>query len=72
MTTQSFIATKEHRRFAEFADAGFVNIVGGCCGTTPAHIAAARAEFDKTRGPGFKYSTRLADRKPALDYRKNP
>ncbi|PUA79337.1 methionine synthase [Nocardioides currus] len=25
---------------AEFADAGFVNIVGGCCGTTPAHIAA--------------------------------
>ena len=23
----------------EFADAGFVNIVGGCCGTTPAHIA---------------------------------
>ncbi|MEY2553449.1 MAG: 5-methyltetrahydrofolate--homocysteine methyltransferase, partial [Ilumatobacteraceae bacterium] len=22
----------------EFADAGFVNIVGGCCGTTPAHI----------------------------------
>ncbi len=24
---------------AEFADAGFVNMVGGCCGTTPAHIA---------------------------------
>ena len=23
----------------EFAQAGFVNIVGGCCGTTPAHIA---------------------------------
>jgi 5-methyltetrahydrofolate--homocysteine methyltransferase len=22
----------------EFAEAGFVNIVGGCCGTTPAHI----------------------------------
>jgi 5-methyltetrahydrofolate--homocysteine methyltransferase len=28
----------------EFADAGFVNIAGGCCGTTPEHIAAiARA-----------------------------
>ncbi|RBY87663.1 methionine synthase [Blastococcus sp. TF02A-30] len=28
----------------EFAEAGFVNLVGGCCGTTPAHIAAiARA-----------------------------
>ena len=24
---------------AEFARAGFVNIVGGCCGTTPEHIA---------------------------------
>ena len=23
---------------AEFADSGFVNIAGGCCGTTPAHI----------------------------------
>ncbi|MFL5119829.1 MAG: methionine synthase, partial [Microvirga sp.] len=28
---------------AEFADAGFVNIVGGCCGTTPEHIAAIAA-----------------------------
>jgi 5-methyltetrahydrofolate--homocysteine methyltransferase len=24
----------------EFAEAGWLNIVGGCCGTTPAHIAA--------------------------------
>ncbi|WP_439117424.1 methionine synthase [Nocardioides abyssi] len=24
----------------EFAEAGFVNLVGGCCGTTPAHIGA--------------------------------
>lgn len=24
----------------EFAESGFVNIVGGCCGTTPAHIKA--------------------------------
>jgi 5-methyltetrahydrofolate--homocysteine methyltransferase len=24
----------------EFASSGFVNLVGGCCGTTPAHIAA--------------------------------
>ncbi len=26
----------------EFADSGFLNIVGGCCGTTPEHIAAIR------------------------------
>jgi 5-methyltetrahydrofolate--homocysteine methyltransferase len=25
---------------AEFADSGLVNVVGGCCGTTPAHIRA--------------------------------
>ncbi|MFN3687679.1 methionine synthase [Salinarimonas sp.] len=25
---------------AEFADSGLVNLVGGCCGTTPAHIRA--------------------------------
>src|SRR5690606_7880514 len=24
----------------EFADSGFFNVVGGCCGTTPDHIAA--------------------------------
>ncbi len=36
----------------------------------PSHIEKARAEFDKRRGPDFKYTTRLADRKPALDYRK--
>jgi 5-methyltetrahydrofolate--homocysteine methyltransferase len=23
----------------EFAKSGFLNIAGGCCGTTPAHIA---------------------------------
>ena len=29
---------------SEWVDDGLVNIVGGCCGTTPAHIAAiARA-----------------------------
>jgi 5-methyltetrahydrofolate--homocysteine methyltransferase len=28
------------RMIAEFAQSGFVNIVGGCCGTTPAHIRA--------------------------------
>jgi aminobenzoyl-glutamate utilization protein B len=38
--------------------------------SNPAHLEHARVEFDKSRGPDFKYSTRLADRKPALDYRK--
>ncbi|HWJ07856.1 MAG TPA: methionine synthase, partial [Nocardioides sp.] len=37
----------------EFAEAGFLNIVGGCCGTTPAHIAeiAKRMEGRSVRQP---------------------
>ena len=30
----------------EFASSSFVNIVGGCCGTTPEHIAAIRSAVD--------------------------
>ena len=30
----------------EFAEAGFVNIVGGCCGTTPAHTSAIAAAVE--------------------------
>ena len=36
------------RHIGEWADAGFVNMVGGCCGNTPPHIAAiARAVAGK-------------------------
>ena len=38
----------------EFAESGFVNIVGGCCGTTPEHIreiAAAVASLPPRRPP---------------------
>jgi 5-methyltetrahydrofolate--homocysteine methyltransferase len=34
----------------EFAESGFINIVGGCCGTTPAHIRAL-ADTVKTIRP---------------------
>jgi len=34
----------------EFADAGFINIAGGCCGTTPEHIAAI-AKILETQTP---------------------
>ncbi|HTK28668.1 MAG TPA: methionine synthase [Vicinamibacterales bacterium] len=30
----------------EFAESGFVNVVGGCCGTTPDHIAAIARAVD--------------------------
>jgi len=31
----------------EFAASGFLNIIGGCCGTTPAHIQAIAEAVDK-------------------------
>ncbi len=34
------------RLLREFADAGMVNMVGGCCGTTPEHIRAIAAVVD--------------------------
>lgn len=37
-------------QFSEYAEAGFVNIVGGCCGTTPKHIKAI-AEAAKVASP---------------------
>jgi aminobenzoyl-glutamate utilization protein B len=37
----------------------------------PALIAAARAEFDNSRGPGFVYKPLIGDRAPPLDYRSN-
>ena len=37
---------------------------------SPELIAAAKAEFDKSRGPGFVYKSLIGDRSPPLDYRK--
>ncbi len=51
----------------EFAQSGFVNIVGGCCGTTPAHI---KAIADAVRGvppravPEIEKRTRLSGLEP--------
>ncbi|HUO44867.1 MAG TPA: methionine synthase [Burkholderiales bacterium] len=51
----------------DFAQSGFVNIVGGCCGTTPAHI---KAIADAVRGsapralPAIAKKTRLAGLEP--------
>lgn len=38
--------------------------------TNPALRAAARAEFDASRGADYKYESLLGDRAPPLDYRK--
>ena len=38
------------RHLGEFAETGLINIVGGCCGTTPEHISAI-AEAVRTKAP---------------------
>jgi aminobenzoyl-glutamate utilization protein B len=38
---------------------------------SPDTIIAAKAEFDKSRGPNFTYKPLIGERKPPLDYRKN-
>src|SRR6202008_3661745 len=40
----------------EFGAAGFVNIVGGCCGTTPDHIAQIARRVDGLPPRGIKNS----------------
>ena len=52
---------------AEFADAGLVNLVGGCCGTAPPHIAeiAKVVEGKKPRAiPAIEVATRLSGLEP--------
>jgi len=51
----------------EFAEAGFVNVVGGCCGTTPAHIRAiveAVADLPARTPPTVPRVTRLSGLEP--------
>ena len=51
----------------EWADAGQVNVLGGCCGSTPAHIAAmarAVAGLAPRRIPALAPVTRLAGLEP--------
>ncbi len=56
-------------QIADFATSGFVNIVGGCCGTTPQHIKAI-AEAVKTlkprQRPDKKHELQLSGLEPLL------
>lgn len=51
----------------EFANSGFVNIIGGCCGTTPAHIAAIAktvASIQPRKRPDIAPACRLSGLEP--------
>ena len=52
---------------AEFAEAGLVNLVGGCCGTAPPHIAEIARVVEGTpprRVPQIEVATRLSGLEP--------
>ncbi|HET7832637.1 MAG TPA: methionine synthase [Gallionella sp.] len=51
----------------EFASSGFLNIAGGCCGTSPAHIKAiaeALKDVPPRRLPAIEHKLRLAGLEP--------
>ncbi len=53
----------------EFAHSGLLNIVGGCCGTTPEHIAAIREavrKYPPREIPEIKAYTRLSGLEPFI------
>ena len=54
---------------AEFAESGFLNIVGGCCGTTPQHIKAiaeAMTKHQPRQIPRVKSACRLSGLEPLI------
>lgn len=55
------------KQLKEFAESGFVNIVGGCCGTTPAHIKAiaeAVSDVPRRKIPEIEKKLRLSGLEP--------
>src|SRR5262249_23730703 len=60
------LAPPDMARFlGQFADAGLVNIAGGCCGNTPEHIAAiARALAEKPPRPRAPAAARPSEAAP--------
>jgi len=63
------------RLIGEFAQAGLVNIVGGCCGTTPEHIAAIAAAVRPHRPrsvPAIPRQLRLSGLEPFALTREIP
>jgi 5-methyltetrahydrofolate--homocysteine methyltransferase len=60
-------AAQMAQQVGEWADAGLVNLIGGCCGTTPAHISAMASRVDGVaprRIPTLEPRCRLAGLEP--------
>lgn len=60
-------AERQAGYIAEFAEAGLVNLVGGCCGTTPEHIAEIAKVVEgkpQRKLPEIPVATRLSGLEP--------
>ncbi|WP_127717775.1 methionine synthase [Halobacteriovorax sp. HLS] len=58
----------------DYADSGFINLVGGCCGTTPDHIQAIREELESRpprKKPHLKEAMFLSGLEPLIIDRDN-
>lgn len=57
------------QKLSGFAEKGWLNIVGGCCGTTPAHIAAIRevvTKFEPRHAPETTHGHVVAGIEPLI------
>ncbi|MEH6442496.1 MAG: methionine synthase [Oceanospirillaceae bacterium] len=55
------------KEMAEWAQSGFVNMIGGCCGTTPEHMAIIKAQVERHAAreiPILKTQCRLSGLEP--------
>jgi len=62
-------ASEMKQYIKEFASSGFVNIVGGCCGTTPDHIRAmaeAVSDIQPRKIPDIPHYTTLSGLEPLV------
>ena len=50
--------------FQEFAERGFLNLAGGCCGTTPAHIRAIARAVEACTKRAYQHRPRLSPERP--------
>ncbi|MDD2323877.1 MAG: methionine synthase [Bacteroidales bacterium] len=58
----------------EFAEKGWINIMGGCCGTGPEHIraiAAQVAQFEPRKRPEIQNETKLSGLDPCVINQQN-
>jgi 5-methyltetrahydrofolate--homocysteine methyltransferase len=73
LSATGYDETPEHtsQAISKFASEGLVNMVGGCCGTTPEHIKAIKEcmqKYNARKVPEFENALRLSGLEPMNFY----